>query len=56
VLLLKLATVGLLVAGFSTANGQVDRLFGHETSLQVNPYYRALQRDRAIGLSFHLAW
>jgi hypothetical protein len=50
-------------------NRQVDKLFGHETSLQIYPYFYATQsvvdpdgatvqwkQDRVIGLRFHLRW
>ena len=59
----------VLTDPLGTLNRQVDKLFGHETSLQVSPYFyvrqpgntrqaddRAWRRDRVIGLGFHFTW
>lgn len=61
--------VMVLTDPLGSLNRQVDKLFGHETSLQVKPYFyvrrqnedwqddgRAWQRDRVIGLDFQLTW
>jgi hypothetical protein len=61
--------VMVLTDPLGALNRQVDKLFGHETSLQIYPYFYAKQpvvrpdgatvqwkQDRVIGLRFHLRW
>ena len=61
--------VMVLTDPLGALNRQVDKLFGHETSLQIYPYFYAKQpvvrpdgatvqwkQDRVIGLRFRLRW
>lgn len=61
--------VMVLTDPLGALNRQADRLFGHETSLRLNPYFharrpggarqadgRTRQREQVIGLNFHLTW
>jgi len=61
--------VMVLTDPLGALNRQVDKLFGHETSLQIYPYFYAQQpaidpgasriersQERVIGLRVHLRW
>lgn len=61
--------VMVLTDPLGALNRQVDKMFGHETSLQIYPYFYAMQpvfdpdsltvewrQERVIGLRFHLRW
>ena len=61
--------VMVLTDPLGSLNRQVDKLVGHETSLQVYPYFQTKrpvvgpgattigwEEDRVIGLAFHLRW